>query len=151
MSTLAPAPSRHALYSLRVAGVERLTDDAVAITFDVPDDLREVFSFTPGQHVAIVRSEGGDELRRSYSICSPAGGPLRVAVKRLPAGRFSTYAFDELRVDEVLDVLPPAGRFTTQPDAGQAKHYAAIAAGSGIMPIISILQSVLEAEPRSRC
>jgi ring-1,2-phenylacetyl-CoA epoxidase subunit PaaE len=151
MATLAPAPSRHALHALRVAGVEPLTDDSVAITFDVPEELLAVFAFAPGQHVAIVRAAGGDEVRRSYSICSPAGGPLRVAVKRLPDGRFSAYAHDELRAGDVLDVLPPAGRFTTTLDAGHAKHYAAIAAGSGITPVISILHSVLKAEPESRC
>lgn len=150
MAALAHAPSRHALHRLRVSDVEHLTEDSVAITFDVPDDLGDVFSFGPGQHVAIVRSAGGDEIRRSYSICSAAGGPLRVAVKRLPDGRFSTYAMNELRPGDVLDVLPPAGRFTTKLDPDKANHYAAIAAGSGITPIISILQSVLEGEPQSR-
>jgi ring-1,2-phenylacetyl-CoA epoxidase subunit PaaE len=151
MSAVTPVASRHALHALRVTDVERLTDDAVAITFDVPDDLRATFHFTPGQHIAIVHSAGGDELRRTYSICSPAGGPLRVAVKRLPGGRFSTYAHESLEPGDVLDVLPPTGRFTTALDPVRAKHYGAIAAGSGITPIVSLLESALASEPDSRC
>jgi ring-1,2-phenylacetyl-CoA epoxidase subunit PaaE len=151
MTAPALAPSRHSLHSLRVASLRRLTEDAVAITFDLPDELRDVFRFAPGQHVALVRSAGGDELRRSYSICSPLGGPLCVAVKRLPDGLFSTYAHTELRAGDVLDVLPPAGRFTIELDPAHARHYAAIAAGSGITPVISIIASVLATEPESRC
>jgi ring-1,2-phenylacetyl-CoA epoxidase subunit PaaE len=151
MGATVPVASRHALHPLRVAGVERLTDDAVAVTFDVPDELGDVFAFAPGQHVAIVRAAGGDEVRRSYSICSPAGGPLRVAVKRLPAGRFSGYAHDGLAAGDVLDVLPPAGRFTTRLDPTRPCHRVMIAAGSGITPVLSILQTVLETEPQSRC
>jgi ring-1,2-phenylacetyl-CoA epoxidase subunit PaaE len=151
MGALAPAASRHALHPLRVADVERLTDDAVAITFDVPGELREAFAFAPGQHVAVVRAAGGDEVRRSYSICSPAGGPLRVAVKRLPRGRFSAYAHDGLQPGDVLDVLPPGGRFTTTLEPTRSRNVVAVAAGSGITPVISILQSVLQAEPDSRC
>jgi ring-1,2-phenylacetyl-CoA epoxidase subunit PaaE len=151
MSALAAAPSRHALHALHVADVEPLTEDSVAITFDVPDDLRDAFAFAPGQHVAVVHSAGGDDLRRSYSICSPVGGALRVAVKLLPEGRFSTYAHGELKAGDTLDVLPPAGRFTTALDPGHADHYAAIAAGSGITPVLSIIHSVLQTEPDSRC
>jgi ring-1,2-phenylacetyl-CoA epoxidase subunit PaaE len=142
--------ARHALHTLRVADVEPLTDDSVAITFEVPDELRETFEFQPGQHVAIVRRAGGDELRRSYSVCSPVGGPLRVAVKLLPEGRFSHYACSELQPGDMLEVLPPVGRFTTALDPTRARHYAAIAAGSGIAPVMSIASSALDVEPSSR-
>jgi ring-1,2-phenylacetyl-CoA epoxidase subunit PaaE len=151
MSIMSPARSRHALYPLRVAEVERLTDDALAITFDVPDELRELFAFVPGQHLALVREQDGEEVRRSYSICSPIHGPLRVAVKLLPDGVFSTWAHRELKSGDELRVLPPSGRFTLSPDPARTQHYAAIAAGSGITPVLSILASILAIEPGSRC
>jgi ring-1,2-phenylacetyl-CoA epoxidase subunit PaaE len=134
-----------------VAAVEHLTNDALALTFDVPDDLVETFRFAPGQHVALVRDASAGEMRRSYSVCSPVGGPLRVAVKRLPGGAFSTWVHETLRPGDRLDVLPPTGRFTTQLNPARARHYAAIAAGSGITPIISIIGSALTKEPESNC
>lgn len=143
--------TRHALHPLRVANVERLTDDAVAIGFEVPDEMQDLFSFAPGQHVALRRRNNGDELRRSYSVCSPAGEPLRVAVKRLPTGAFSTWVHEELEPGDELDVLPPTGRFTVRLDPAESHHYAAIAAGSGITPVLSIIASTLAAEPDSRC
>jgi ring-1,2-phenylacetyl-CoA epoxidase subunit PaaE len=142
--------TRHKLHALRVSDIERLTDDSLAITFDVPDELREVFSFSPGQHIALVRP-GGDDVRRSYSICSPAEGPLRVGVKRLPDGAFSTYAHDQLKPGDTLEVFPPSGRFTTAFDPARARHYVAIAAGSGITPVLSLISSALAIEPDSRC
>jgi ring-1,2-phenylacetyl-CoA epoxidase subunit PaaE len=142
--------SRHKLHTLRVSDVERLTDDSIAITFDVPDELREVFAFAPGQHVALVRP-GGDDVRRSYSICSPGDGPLRVAVKRLPSGAFSSWAHDELHPGDSLKVFPPSGRFTTSFDPLRTRHYVAIAAGSGITPVLSLISSALAMEPDSRC
>ncbi len=149
MSAVAQAGTRHWLHTLRVGAVERLTEDSVAITFDVPEELRSAFDFRPGQHVAIVRP-AIDELRRSYSICSPVGGALRVAVKVLPGGRFSSFALTSLQPGDTLEVLPPVGRFTTALDGARARHYAGIAAGSGITPVISILSSALAIEPQSR-
>jgi ring-1,2-phenylacetyl-CoA epoxidase subunit PaaE len=144
--------ARHAAFHpLRVAAVEVLTDDAVAITFDVPAQLRDDYAFVQGQHVAICAPAVGDDLRRSYSICSPAGsGVLRIAVKRLPSGALSTYLHERLRCGDELEVMTPAGRFFTQLDRANKKHYVAIAAGSGITPIISIVASVLALEPHSR-
>lgn len=141
--------SRHGLHTLCVSALERLTDDAVALTFDVPAALRDTFNFAPGQHVALVR-DGGDELRRSYSICSPVGGPLRVAVKRLPGGAFSTYVHEQLRVGDTLGVFPPTGRFTSAFEEARARSYVAIAAGSGITPVLSLVSSALALEPESR-
>jgi ring-1,2-phenylacetyl-CoA epoxidase subunit PaaE len=143
--------SRHRLHPLRVTAIEPLANDAVALTFEVPAELQDAFDFLPGQHIALVRRAGGDELRRSYSVCSPPGGPLRVAVKRLPGGAFSTWVHDELREGDALDVLPPSGRFTTSFDPGRRRHYAAIAAGSGITPVLSIVAAALAVEPASRC
>jgi ring-1,2-phenylacetyl-CoA epoxidase subunit PaaE len=155
-SESAPAPPRSGrrkvFHPLRVAEVNRITEDAVTITFDVPDELREDYRFQPGQHVAVMSDVAGDQIRRNYSICAPAtSGILRVAVKRLPAGVFSGYAHETLKAGDTIDVLTPAGRFFTPLDPANAKHYAAVAAGSGIAPIISIMATVLEVEPESRC
>jgi ring-1,2-phenylacetyl-CoA epoxidase subunit PaaE len=156
-SVLSPAPARAArrhatFHPLRVAAVDPLTDDAVAITFAVPPELREEFAFLPGQHVTIRWSLDGSDVRRNYSICSSAdGGPLRIAVKRLPEGVFSTYATRDLRPGDVLDVMTPTGRFSTDVDPARSRHYAAIAAGSGITPIISLLSTVLAVEQGSSC
>jgi ring-1,2-phenylacetyl-CoA epoxidase subunit PaaE len=131
--------------------VEQLTPEAVAITFDVPPELREAYAFAPGQHLTLRTTVDGQEVRRSYSICSPpSSGRLRIAVKRLEGGAFSGHATGGLRVGDVLDVMRPAGRFGVPIDPAHAKHYAAVVAGSGITPVISILAAVLEGEPGSR-
>jgi ring-1,2-phenylacetyl-CoA epoxidase subunit PaaE len=142
---------RHSVFHpLRVASVERLTDDAVAITFDVPPELREEFRFQAGQHVSIRSPVVGDDVRRNYSICAPAtSGRLRIGVKRIPDGVFSSYAAERLRPGDVLDIMTPTGSFSTALYAGQRKRYGAIAAGSGITPVLSILSTALEVEPDS--
>src|SRR6476660_8370780 len=112
-------------HSLRVAAIDPLTDDAVALTFEVPPDLRDEYVFTPGQHVSIL---GADEKRRSFSIfTTPSSGLLRVGVKKLPGGSFSEGVLDTLKVGDALDVMTPAGRFTTTLDPASTKTYAAIA------------------------
>lgn len=150
-TTAAPPARRHAVFHrLEVASVDRLTEDSVAITFHVPEELREDYRFTAGQHVSLRCEAAGDDVRRSYSICAPAtSGQLRVAVKRLSGGAFSTYAAERLQPGDEIEVLTPAGRFFTPLDPRQAKRYAAIAAGSGITPIYSILATTLEVEPES--
>jgi ring-1,2-phenylacetyl-CoA epoxidase subunit PaaE len=146
-----PAARRHSVFHpLRVAGIERLTDDAVAITFDVPPQLREEFRFQAGQHVSIRSPVVGDDVRRNYSICAPAtSGPLRIGVKRIPGGVFSSYVAEHLRPGDVLDIMTPTGSFSTALHPGQRKRYGAIAAGSGITPVLSILSTALEVEPDS--
>jgi ring-1,2-phenylacetyl-CoA epoxidase subunit PaaE len=157
-----PAARRHAVFHrLRVAAVDRLTDDAIAVTFEVPGDLRAEYDFVQGQHLTVrtwltddaghgrVDAPGAD-VRRNYSICSPAGsGVLRIGVKRLPGGAFSEWANEHLVPGVVLDVMTPTGRFSTKLDPAQAKNYALIAAGSGITPILSIAATVLDVEPDS--
>ncbi len=145
------AARRHAVFhQLRVAVVDKLTDDAVAVTFDVPVDLQEAYDFTHGQHLTVRMWVDGEEVRRNYSICSPAGsGVLRIAVKRLPGGTFSAWVCEKLEPGTVLDVMTPTGRFFTPLDPAQAKHYALVAAGSGITPILSIASTVLAVEPGS--
>ncbi len=142
---------RHAVFHpLRVAAVDRLTDDAVSITFDVPPELREEFAFAAGQHVSVRVPELGDDVRRNYSICSPAtGGPLRIGVKRIPDGVFSGYAAERLHPGDVLDVMTPSGTFCPPLDPARAKRYVAVAAGSGITPVLSILATALQVEPAS--
>lgn len=142
---------RHSVFHrLVVRAVDRLTDDAVAVTFDVPDDLREAYRFAAGQHVNVARPDG-DDTRRSYSICAaPSDGRLRIAVKKIPGGEFSAYVLDGLAPGAELDVMTPAGRFTPALDPGHAKHYVAIAAGSGITPVFSIVSAILDVEPQSR-
>jgi len=137
-------------HSLRVARIERLTDDSVAITFDVPAELREDFRFQAGQHVSIRSPVVGDDVRRNYSICAPAtSGRLRIGVKRIPDGVFSSYVAERLRPGDVLDIMTPTGSFSTDLHPGQRKRYGAIAAGSGITPVLSILSTALEVEPAS--
>lgn len=133
---------------LTVSAVETLTEDAVLVSFDLPDEHVSQFRFRAGQHLAIRRRFGGEEVRRTYSICAPAdgAGPLRVAVKRLGGGRFSTWATTLLRAGEVLDVLPPAGSFGFDPERAPS-HIVAVGAGSGITPLLSIVHTALVATP----
>ncbi|RCW44488.1 ferredoxin-NADP reductase [Halopolyspora algeriensis] len=143
--------ARVRFHRLRVAEVRRLTPQAVSVTFDVPDRLRDTFRFTPGQHVAVRTEIDGQEVRRTYSICAAAdSGVLRIAVKQVDGGIFSEYANTRLQPGDELDVLPPSGPFTLLPQPTAGRHIAAIAAGSGITPVISILASTLDAEPDSR-
>ena len=143
-------PEAYGFSTLRVASVDRLTGDSAAVTFEVPDDLSDVFRFRPGQHLTLRRELAGQDLRRTYSVCSSAaGGPLRVAVKRLEGGAFSGWVLDHLQAGDELEVLPPAGRFGPAVDAARARRYGLVAAGSGITPVLSIAWTVLEVEPAS--
>jgi ring-1,2-phenylacetyl-CoA epoxidase subunit PaaE len=138
-------------HAVRVAGVDRLTDDSVLIRFDVPDDLRDQFSFEPGQHVTVRTDLGGNGVRRNYSICSSGtSGTLAIAVKHLPGGAFSTFAMNELRAGHTLELMTPTGSFGTPLDPLAKKNYVAIAAGSGITPVHSILRTALAVETESR-
>jgi len=137
-------------YPLTVKNVRPETADCVSVSLEVPDELSEKFRFAPGQYLTFRRHFNDAEVRRSYSICaSPKDGELRVAIKRVDEGKFSTYAHGELKAGEVLDVMPPMGNFTIKNPAAKHKEYLAFAAGSGITPIMSIMKSVLEDEPNS--
>ena len=128
-------------HKLPVADVERLCDDAVAVTFDVPDDLRDEYAFRPGQYLTLRLIADGVEERRSYSICAPAGAAPRVGVRKVDGGMFSEWLVDRLAAGDTVEVAPPAGLFT--PDLTTARHHGFIAAGSGITPVLSIAASVL--------
>lgn len=135
---------------LVVEDVRKETNDCVSIAFAIPDHLKQTFHFTQGQNITVKTSVGGTEARRSYSICSaPGENELRIAVKQVPEGLFSTYANQSLKPGDKLQVLPPTGRFFTPLDAGQQKRYVAFAAGSGITPVLSIIKTTLATEPLS--
>ncbi|WP_148611904.1 1,2-phenylacetyl-CoA epoxidase subunit PaaE [Nocardioides rubriscoriae] len=144
--TLAPdAPPRPArlaaFHTLTVAAVERLCDDAVAVTFDVPADLADDYAFAPGQSLTLRRTVDGREERRSYSICAPAGARPRIGVREIPDGLFSRWLVREVRPGDEVDVQVPSGSFRADPGAG-GRHLC-IAAGSGITPMLSITSSLL--------
>ena len=142
--------ARASFHRLRVAAVERLTPDAVAVTFAAPPELAQAYAFRAGQHLTIRSDHGGTGVRRSYSIAAPAGGPLRVGIKRLPGGAFSSFAVDGLAVGDTLDVMTPAGTFCFDPEPSRARRIVALAVGSGITPVLSVVATALAAEPRTR-
>ena len=141
--------ARAAFHTLTVAAVEPLTSDSIAVTFDVPPELAEAYRFRPGQHLTIRSDHGAPNSRRSYSIAAPVGGPLRVGIKQIPGGAFSGWAVRDLRPGMQLDVMTPTGEFGTDLRPGTARHHVALAAGSGITPVLSIVASVLDGEPAS--
>jgi ring-1,2-phenylacetyl-CoA epoxidase subunit PaaE len=138
-------------HPLRIAQVRRETPDAISIVFDIPDGLADTYRFTQGQHLTLRAKVGDEELRRSYSICAGVGDPhLRIAIKAVESGSFSTWANTVLSAGMSVDVMPPAGRFFTTLDPGQRKHYVAFVAGSGITPVLSLIRTTLAREPSSR-
>ena len=138
-------------HQLKIKEVKRETADCVSIAFTVPGELEKEFAFAPGQNITIKKNIGGEELRRSYSICSaPFENELRVAVKKVEGGKFSSFANDELTTGDKLDVLPPTGKFNTPLNAVNKKKYLAFVAGSGITPVISIIKTTLLTEPGSQ-
>ncbi|MDQ2150215.1 1,2-phenylacetyl-CoA epoxidase subunit PaaE [Alcaligenaceae bacterium C4P045] len=140
-----------AFHSLKVLDVARNTRDAVVVTFALPDDLRDEFAFRPGQYLTLQKEVEGESLRRSYSICSaPNDGVLRVAIKRVDDGAFSSWANRALAAGEQIDVMAPAGNFTAEFAPGRKRHYVAFAVGSGITPIFSLVKTALTIEPDSR-
>src|ERR1700740_3709336 len=146
MSAAAPRFHRLAVHDLR-----RETADAVSMTFKIPSELAEDYAFAPGQYLTLRTIMDGEEVRRSYSICSgPDDGVLRIAVKKVDGGAFSSWAADELKAGDELDVMTPTGRFGVAHAPDEARVYVGFAAGSGITPILSIVKGVLAREPDSR-
>lgn len=137
-------------YPLKVSEVRRETQDSVSVLFDVPKDLAKKFTFEPGQHLTIKQDFNNEELRRNYSVCvSPQENALRIAVKQIPDGRFSTWANTKLESGATLEVMPPHGSFTCEFDKNNEREYVLFAGGSGITPILSILKTGLIEEPNS--
>ncbi len=144
--TTAEAPAtrtrrRPQFHPLKVARVERLTDDAVAVTFDVPAELAEDYRFKPGQALTLRRVEGDRDERRSYSICAPMGAAPRVGVREVPGGFFSSYLVHEVEPGDQIEVLPPSGAFTA--DLTRPADHVFVVAGSGITPALSLAATVL--------
>ncbi len=138
-------------HPLTVKEVRQETNDCVSIRFDIPEPLKAIFKYKQGQHITLRAFVGGQELRRSYSLCS---SPLdqeefRIAVKKIDQGIFSGFANEQLKVGDVLELMPPMGNFFTPVDPIHHKRYTAFAAGSGITPLFSIIKTVLRSEPNS--
>ncbi|ANY15641.1 1,2-phenylacetyl-CoA epoxidase subunit PaaE [Bordetella pseudohinzii] len=143
--------SQPQFHTLKVASVARNTRDAVVVTFDLPAALRETFAFRPGQYLTLRTELNGEEVRRSYSICSaPQDGILRVAIKQVDEGVFSSWANRQLQPGQDLEVMAPAGNFTIDFSPEQQRHYVAFAVGSGITPVFSLVKTALSTEPGSR-
>jgi ring-1,2-phenylacetyl-CoA epoxidase subunit PaaE len=138
-------------HRLAVHDLRRETADAVSLTFAIPKDLAGDYSFAPGQYLTLRTVMDGEEVRRSYSICSgPDDDELRIAVKKVDGGAFSSWAADELKRGDELDVMTPTGRFGVAPAPDEARTHVGFAAGSGITPILSLVKGVLAREPLSR-
>jgi len=137
-------------HTLKIRDIVRETEDAISVEFDVPENLQAEYVFTQGQHLTLKADIAGEDVRRSYSICSAVGDKgLRVAIKQIDGGKFSTYANQNLAVGDALEVMIPQGRFSTELSADNRKSYLAVAAGSGVTPIISIVKTILQTEPHS--
>jgi ring-1,2-phenylacetyl-CoA epoxidase subunit PaaE len=132
-------------HKVHIQEIRPETTDAVSVVFKIPDNLKADFKFTAGQYVTLQTAINGEVIRRAYSICAtPESGEIRVAIKKVTKGVFSTYATTELKVGDAIEIAVPEGRFLLSPDAN--KNYIGFAAGSGITPILSMLKSVLQTE-----
>ena len=137
-------------HTVKIAEVRRETPDTVSIALDIPEEQRKDFSYVQGQYLTFRVFIDGEDVRRTYSICSsPLDKELRVAVKKMDGGRFSTWANEKLKAGEPVEVMPPMGNFFSKVNPAQKKHYIAFAAGSGITPVMSILKTVLAVEKES--
>ncbi len=138
-------------HRLAIRDLRRETSDAVSMTFAIPDELAGDYAFAPGQYLTLRTTLDGEEVRRSYSICSsPDDHELRIAVKKVDGGAFSNWALDELKSGDELDVMTPTGRFGVAHAPEEARVHVGFAAGSGITPILSIMRGILACEPNSR-
>jgi ring-1,2-phenylacetyl-CoA epoxidase subunit PaaE len=137
--------------ALHVAEVRRETSDSVSIRFETPAGLADLYRFAAGQHVTLRTTLQGEEVRRNYSVCvAPQEGELRIAIKVISGGLFSTWANHAIGIGDVVDVMRPHGSFTWPFDPSQSRHYVGMAGGSGITPVLSLLKTALTVEPKSR-
>ncbi|WP_034042313.1 ferredoxin--NADP reductase [Wocania ichthyoenteri] len=138
-------------HKLTIKEIKRETSKAISISFNIPENLKDTFSFKAGQYITLKTEIDGHEVRRDYSLCSsPKSGEIKVAVKEVKDGTFSAYANTTLKAGDALDVAPPKGRFVFEPNDSKTKNIAAFAAGSGITPILSIIKCALEEEILSK-
>ncbi|AVI50199.1 phenylacetic acid degradation protein [Pukyongia salina] len=139
-------------HTLRIKNIYKETDDCSVISFDVPEDIKEAFSYHQGQHLTLKADIDGEDIRRSYSLCSsPMEDKWSVAVKQIPGGKFSTYVNSELKTGDTIQVMPPSGTFGVDLNPTKPKNYLFFSAGSGITPIISMIKTHLAAEPHATC
>jgi ring-1,2-phenylacetyl-CoA epoxidase subunit PaaE len=137
-------------HKLPVKEIKKETSDCVSLVFDIPEELKKQFQYTQGQSLTMRAIVNGEELRRTYSLCSsPTDNEWKVAVKKVDGGLFSVYANEKLKKGDVLEVMEPVGKFYTQLDPANKKNYLAVAAGSGITPVLSIIKTTLITEPQS--
>ena len=131
-------------HTLKVHKIKRESPDAVSVTFDVPENLKDIFKYKEGQNITIKATMNGEDIRRSYSICNaPHENELKIAVKEVQGGLFSAYANNLLKSGDSLEVLPPTGNFTSKSTVASSSNFLAIAAGSGITPVIAIIKHIL--------
>lgn len=139
-------------HTLKVKNIYKETSDCSVISFDIPESLRGEFAYTSGQHLTLKADIGGEDVRRSYSLCSsPLEGKWEVAVKQIPGGKFSTLVNEALNVGDELEVMAPSGTFGVDTNAANKKNYLFFSAGSGITPMISMIKTYLASEPDSTC
>lgn len=137
-------------HKLTINNIKRETKSCVSVSFQIPSGLKDEFSFKAGQYITLKKDFNGNEVRRDYSLCvAPNSDVFKVAVKEVKDGTFSKFINTALRVGDVLEVMPPSGRFIFEPDSSKSRTIVAFAAGSGITPIMSIAKTVLEQEPSS--
>ncbi|MCL4155264.1 UNVERIFIED_CONTAM: hypothetical protein GTU68_032931, partial [Idotea baltica] len=139
-------------HNLKVADIYKETEDTSVITFDIPIDLHQMFKFRQGQHLTLKADINGEDVRRSYSLCSsPMESKWQVAVKLIPGGKFSTFVNEELKAGDVIEVMTPSGTFGVECNSKKSKNYLFFAAGSGITPVLSMVKAHLGQEPNSTC
>src|SRR5689334_13606004 len=137
-------------HPLKIKEVRRETDDCVSLLFEVPTEVEQQFAFRQGQSLTMRARLNGEEIRRTYSICSsPLDKEWRVAVKKVEGGLFSSHANENLKAGDIIEVMPPVGKFYTDLNPAHQKNYLAVAAGSGITPVLSIIKTTLLTEPNS--
>jgi ring-1,2-phenylacetyl-CoA epoxidase subunit PaaE len=138
-------------HKLKIAEVRRETPEAVSIRFEIPEHLVQAFAFRAGQHLTLRAQLDGEDVRRNYSVCvAPSENEMRIAIKQMTPGQFSAWANANLREGHEIEVLPPMGRFVAPDGAREDPYYVALAGGSGITPVISIIKTVLETRPDAR-
>jgi ring-1,2-phenylacetyl-CoA epoxidase subunit PaaE len=137
-------------HPLKIKEIRKETPECVSVAFEIPDNLKKEFQFKQGQSLTIKTSLNNEDVRRTYSICSsPADNEWRVAIKKVPGGLFSTFANEQLKTGDILEVMPPVGNFYTELNPANKKKYLAFAAGSGITPVLSLIKTTFETEPQS--
>ncbi len=137
-------------HTLKVSDIRQETNSCVSVALEIPDEYKEAYTYVPGQYITFKKEIDGEELRRSYSLCSsPLEHDFRVAIKQVHGGKFSNFACSKLKKGDLIDVMTPMGNFTTPLDGAAQKNYMAFVAGSGITPVMSLMKSILATEPKS--